>query len=260
VSSANPAAQNRAALIQNYIRTNASRGRELERVGPFLATFSTHTTNPYLNYAIPDAGAEPTVDEAAALAGVFEQRGRKPRLEFLPQVAPAVESALAEAGYTVDDRLPLMDCPPDAVVDQPVPEGIELLAPETDDEILGMLTVQHEAYDEPGKPTADDVARRREARTGGVLAALARDLRTGQPAGGGVCDAIHDGIAELAGFAVAERFRRRGIAGAITSCLTRAAHAAGATTVFLTPGGPEAERVYARAGYRRTLEVVFMSR
>jgi GNAT superfamily N-acetyltransferase len=259
VSSATSAAST-AARIQNYIRINASRGRDLERVGPFLATFSPHTDNPYLNYAIPDADARPTAADAHSLASAFERRARKPRLEFLPGLAPAVEPALAACGYTVDGRLPLMDCPPEAVVDQPVPGGIELIAPGTDDEILGLLAVQHDAYGNLHRPTADDIARHREARAAGVLALLARDLDNGLPAGGGLCDAIHDGIAELAGFAVAEAYRRRGIAAAITSHLTRAAHEAGAVTAFLTPGGPEAERVYARAGYQRSNEVVFMSR
>ncbi len=249
-----------AHRIQNYIRINASRGRELEQVGPFLATFSPHTTNPYLNYAIPDADAVPALDDAEALAKAFEHRDRKPRFEFLPGIAPAVEAVLATAGYTVDDRLPLMDCPPGAVVDLAVPDGIELIVPETDAEILGMITVQHEAYAELRTPTADDVERHRAARNSGVLALLARDRSTGEPAGAGVCDAIHDGIGELAGFAVAERFRRRGIAGAITTRLTHMAHRAGAVTVFLTPGGDEAERVYARAGFRRSNEVIFMSR
>jgi GNAT superfamily N-acetyltransferase len=249
-----------AARIQNYIRINASRGRDLERVGPFLATFSPHTDNQYLNYAIPDADARPTEEDANALAAAFERRARKPRLEFLPGLAPAVEPALAACGYAVDDRLPLMDCPPDAVIDQPVPSGIELVVPDTDEEILGLLTVQHEVYGNIHRPTADDVARHREAKAAGVLAVLARDLRTGEPAGGGLCDAVHDGIAELAGFAVAEKFRRRGIAAAITSHLTRAAHRAGAVTAFLTPGGPGPERVYARAGYKTSNEVVFMSR
>lgn len=246
--------------IQNYIRINASRARETERVGPFLATFSPGTANPYLNYAVPDAGADPTPAEADALASAFEKRGRKPRLEFLPGPAPALEQALTAAGYTLDERLPLMDCPPESVVDRPVPPGIEMVVPETDAEILSMLLVQHEVYGNSEPPTADDVARHREGRAAGVLSVLAREAATGRAAGAGICDAVHDGIGELAGFAVAEAFRRRGIAGAITSHLTRAAHAAGARTAFLTPGGPEAERVYARAGYRRSNEVIFMSR
>jgi predicted acetyltransferase len=55
-------------------------------------------------------------------------------------------------------------------------------------------------------------------------------------------------------------YRRRGIAAAITSYLTAAAHRAGATTAFLTPGGDAEERIYRRAGYRTTDEILFMSR
>ena len=49
--------------IQAYIREAASRGRHTERVGPFLATFTDDTDNPYLSYAIPDDDAVPTQSE-----------------------------------------------------------------------------------------------------------------------------------------------------------------------------------------------------
>ncbi len=49
------------ALIQAYIRRNAARNRDTEQIGPFLATFARNSTNPYLNYAIPDADARPTL-------------------------------------------------------------------------------------------------------------------------------------------------------------------------------------------------------
>jgi hypothetical protein len=39
--------------IQVYIRGAARRGRQTERIGPFLATFTEDTDNPYLSYAIP---------------------------------------------------------------------------------------------------------------------------------------------------------------------------------------------------------------
>ncbi|MGP8163531.1 MAG: hypothetical protein ACLQAN_07155 [Acidimicrobiales bacterium] len=38
-------------------RAKAAPGRSLERVGPFLATFTEHDANPYLDHAIPDGGA-----------------------------------------------------------------------------------------------------------------------------------------------------------------------------------------------------------
>jgi N-acetylglutamate synthase-like GNAT family acetyltransferase len=64
----------------------------------------------------------------------------------------------------------------------------------------------------------------------------------------------------VAGIGVRKRYRRRGVGGAITLYLTRAAHASGAETVFLTPGGDAQERIYARVGYRRIDSVLFMSR
>ena len=45
--------------IQRYLRTTAARGRDVERIGPFLATFDRGTDHPYLSYAIPDDGARP---------------------------------------------------------------------------------------------------------------------------------------------------------------------------------------------------------
>ena len=35
-------------------------------MGPFLATFNPDSDNPYLNYALPDDGAEPSDDQVAA--------------------------------------------------------------------------------------------------------------------------------------------------------------------------------------------------
>jgi hypothetical protein len=39
--------------IQAAIRADATRSREVERIGPFVATFTPGSRNPYLNYAIP---------------------------------------------------------------------------------------------------------------------------------------------------------------------------------------------------------------
>ncbi|MEG3975323.1 hypothetical protein QT970_11950 [Microcoleus sp. herbarium8] len=53
--------------IQSYLRFAASQQRDTERIGPFLATFSRHSANPYLNYAIPDDGAAPSLADVNAL-------------------------------------------------------------------------------------------------------------------------------------------------------------------------------------------------
>src|SRR6185312_5383970 len=113
----------------------------------------------------------------------------------------------------------------------------------------------HEAYGEPAPATAEDARGIRDLLAAGGLAVLARDAVTGEPAGGGIATAVADGVTELAGFGVRERWRRRGIAGAITGYLLRSAAAEGVHTAFLTPGGAEAERVYARAGFAATTEM-----
>jgi GNAT superfamily N-acetyltransferase len=241
------------------MRASAARDREVERIGPFTATFSRHSVSPFLNYAIPDEAAEPTASDAAALIDAYQRRDLLPRLEYLPGLAPAVEPALLAAGFTVEDRLPLMECPPGSAIDQPVPAGFALGAPETDDDFRALLTTQHEAFGE-GPPTDDDVEDSRRLVAAGGLACLARDTTSGDPAGGGACTALRDGMAEVAGIGVRDKYRRRGLGGVITLHLTRAAHEAGADTVFLTPAGDPQERVYARVGFRRIDSVLFLSR
>ena len=244
-------------MIQAYIRTAASRGREVERVGPFTATFTPGADSQFINYAIPDEVAEPTPAEVAALIQAYERRGLLPRLEYLPGLAPAVEPALVAAGFAVEERLPLMDCP--AVIEQPVPEGYELFTPESEDDFGAMVGAQHEAFgDEP--PGEGEIARARSTVAAGGLACYAREVASGEPAGGGLCTALRDGMTEVVGVAVRKRHERRGLGGAITLALTRAAFAAGAHTIFLTPAGDAQERVYARVGYRRIDSMLFMFR
>ncbi|GAA2367489.1 GNAT family N-acetyltransferase [Dactylosporangium salmoneum] len=244
--------------LQEYMLASASSGREVVHAGPFTVTITGHDPNVYLNYAIPDPGAEPTPADVAALVEAFTSRGRAPRLEYLPGLAPAVEPALLAAGFAVAERLPLMQCPPGEDRDAPLPAGFELVAPQTEADTAALLTAQHEAFGEP-PPGPQHVAATRAKAAQGQIQVMARDLASGEVAGGGVAVAVRDGISEVAGIGVRPKYERRGLGGAITLHLTRAAFAAGATLVYLTPAGEPQERVYARVGYRRTDSVLFLS-
>lgn len=230
--------------LQSHIRRAAAAGRTTERVGPFLATFEPGSDNPFLNYAVPDDGARPTPADVAALTAAYRRRDLVPRLEFLAATAPAAEAALLAAGYEVERRIPVMLCPPGSLRVPPPPDGIELVVPESDVDIKGMLTAQFEAFGDPGEP---DVA---GARKNKGFRVYARDARTGEPVGGGVAEAVVDGTTEVAGIAVREPYRRRGAGAAITAWLTAAVHEQGAHTVFLTPAGTDEQRLYARVGYQ----------
>jgi GNAT superfamily N-acetyltransferase len=234
--------------IQSYLRSVVSAGsRDIERVGPFLAGFDPDSDHPFLSYAIPDDGAEPTAADVAALREAFERRGRVPRLEFLPAVAPAAEPALAAGGFAVEGVLPLMVASAGESPPLEPPDGIELVIPTSDEDLMAGGAVANAAFGEPEAPGPADLERTRRFLSAGGFAVLARD--SGEAVGWGAFIAPRDGATELAGIGVRESHRRRGIAGAITARLAREAFARGVTTAFLTPGDDGAERVYARAGF-----------
>lgn len=245
--------------IQRYLRGAASRFRENERVGPFLATFTPDSENPYINYALPDDGASPTPEEVAALVAAFEGRRRKPRLEYLTPLAPEVEPALLAAGFAVETRAPLMVCDPGGIRPLAASPEIELLPVASGEEIFAALVAQHEAY-ESEAPQASDVERLRKNLEAGGGAVLARLAATGEPAGAGIFTVPDDGVTEVAGIGVRPPFRRRGIAGALTSRLTDEAVRRGVTLPFLMAAGEDEARLYAKAGYRLIGDVLHISR
>lgn len=237
------------SALQSHMRRAAAAGRSTEQVGPFLATYSAGSTNPFVNYAIPDDGASPTPSDVEALVSAYRRRELMPRVEFLVDTAPAVEAALLDAGWSVERRIPVMLCPPGTVVGPaPVP-GVELAVPTGDDDLRGMIEAQFEAFGEVADISDADLADARERIRAGGFAVVARDLATDVAAGGGVAEAVVDGTAEVAGIGVRTAFRRRGLGGAITAFLTRAVHDAGGKTVFLTPAGVPEQRLYERVGY-----------
>ena len=243
------------SALQAHIRRAAASGRTTERIGPFLATFSRDSDNPYLNYAVPDDEARPTAADVAGLTAAYRNRNLVPRLEFLAATAPEADVALRAAGYAVERRIPVMLCPPGALVPPPAPDGIELVVPESDVDFVGMMTAQQEAFEDTGPVDAGNA--RAWLEKGGQYV-YARDARTREPAGGGMAEAVVDGTTEVAGIGVRAAFRRRGIGSAITAWLTGAVHDRGAHTVFLTPAGTDEQRMYARVGYQPAGDMVHL--
>jgi len=243
--------------LQAYVRATAAKGRETEQHGPFLATFSRNTAHPFLNYAIPDDGAEPTAADVAALAAAYEARGLAPRLEYLASLAPAVEPALLDAGFTVEGRLALMTAGPPR--EAALPDGIELRFPGTNDDLRGVRLVQHEAYEDPDPVDDAAVERLRRNLDDGAGAILARERTGHAPVGAGEFTTPDDGVTEITSIAVRAGWRRQGIAAAITARLLDDARCAGVTTAFLMANDAES-RVYARVGFQPIGEVLHISK
>ncbi|MEV0583425.1 GNAT family N-acetyltransferase [Nonomuraea sp. NPDC050310] len=245
-----------AAAVHAYQRSVA--GPRAHRSGPFVIRFDEHDAALPFNYAVPDDGTDPTAEEVAALVETFRDRGRTPRLEYVPQAAPGVEPALLAAGFAVEGRFPLLVCPPETAVDAPADASVRLATVTSDAGLWSAARVMNAAFEAP-EATEHDVARLRGVLDKGGLVAVGTDTTTGQAVAAGQLGGPHEGVAEVAGIAVLPSHRRRGLAGALTALLTRAGAAQGVGTPFLTPADDHAARVYARVGYRKVGEALFIS-
>jgi ribosomal protein S18 acetylase RimI-like enzyme len=239
--------------IQSSLRKSISRGAQ--RVGPFLIHFDAHSDHPFRNYAVPDDGARPSAAQIADLVAAFARRGRKPRLEYVCP-APAVDAALATAGFTVDLRLPLMTLAADRLVVPGTPRGVEVGPATSDDDLRAAARIQNIAYGADAEVTEADLGRLRATNDTGGAVVLARC--EGAPAGAGLFTPPGDGLAEIAAVAVLPEYRRRGIASMVGADLSGRVLDRGATPYLQTESDNE-QRLYGRLGYSTVGELIAIS-
>jgi ribosomal protein S18 acetylase RimI-like enzyme len=233
---------NAAARVQDSIRDVNGQTRDAHRAGSFVFYRHRDSDHPMLNYAVPEPGAGDWGAGIGELRSVFAVHGLRPRLEFVGECAPGLEAALTDAGFEVEGHFPVLTLPAVELREVPVPDGVVIARTSGAADARAVLEVGAEAFG-TDPPTDAEVA----AYQGRSLLARAE----GVPAGAASRTEIADGVSELAGIGVRERFRRRGIAAALTSATAADAIAAGAELCFLTPGDAGAERVYERAGFKR---------
>lgn len=240
--------------LQGFLRSSARRGRRVIRTGPFTVTIHPDDPLRFLNYAVPDDGAQPGAAAIAALRQAFRSNERVPRLEWLEEAAPAVRPALAAAGMTQELRTPLMACGPEDLRDPVADVDGLAVGAVGDGDLRDAANVQRVAFGD--RPLAPDEPPGDPRRRGGGAVLVRVD---GAPAATATWTAVVDGTSEVAGVATAAAWRRRGLAGVVTAAAARAAFAAGARVCVLSPGGDEAQRVYARAGFRETATLLHWS-
>jgi ribosomal protein S18 acetylase RimI-like enzyme len=232
--------------IQQYLRSVVARGREPIPAGAFVLYVHPTNPHPYLNYAIPLAGA--TGGDGAELIRAARSRELVPRLEYLESCFPWVEESLSASGFTREGRLPVMTCSADTLGRQATDVELVLVEPGSS-LVRPMLTVTGAAFGDP-PPEDQEVAQWR----GRTIAAL----RDGEVVGSASWTTVIDDMSEIAGVAVAEHARRRGIGSALTVAATRRAFAEGATLALLTPGSDDSERIYERAGFRSVTSMLHL--
>lgn len=228
-------------------------------VGPFTLFVDRHSDHPFLNYAIPDAGARAWPAEAiAALRDACAEHGRVGRLEFVASAAPGLAEALADGGFELEADLAVMVCTPATLAQPPRPPGTTIEAVEATAApalVRDLIGAQREAFGEFHAVADADVARfiRVIGAGAGLLARV-----DGEPAAGAQYTPPGGGLAELAGIGTRPRFRRRGLAGALTAATAAHAFAHGTEAAFLTPGDDGAQRVYERAGFAPVTRMIHM--
>lgn len=240
--------------LQAFLRASAARGRRVLCVAPFTVTIHPHDRLKFVNYAIPDDGARPDPAAIAALRDAFRAHDRLPRLEWIEEAAPDVAAALAAAGMAEELRTPLMACTAaELVATEAAVDGLVVGAAGVGD-LRAVARVQRAAFGVA--PLAADEPPS-DPRVGGGGAVLARVA--GEPVAAATWTAVIDGCSEVGGVATAEPWRGRGLAGVVTAAAARAAFAAGAARCVLSPGDDRAQRVYARAGFRRAATMLHWS-
>jgi ribosomal protein S18 acetylase RimI-like enzyme len=236
--------------VQSFAVANLLRRPQAREVGGFVVGFDPTTTSPYINYATPVPGAEPTDRDVTDLIAAFRERGLKPRLEFAPDAAPAVEPALRRAGFGTEAVHEYLVCTPGTLA---VPAGrgaaLRVEAPATDEDYGAIDTALSEAFGGEWAPSPDSAARLRHTEEGGGAVRFVR-APDGGCAGGALCSAPADGTAELAGVGTLPAYRGRGIAAAVTATLAETMFGRGARSVWLEYSGEGSRRVYERVGFR----------
>jgi ribosomal protein S18 acetylase RimI-like enzyme len=229
-----------AEQIHAYLRLAA--GNERERVGCFTATFTPGNDHPMRNYAIPDEGAVASEDDIAALVAKYRSRDLKPRLEYDSGAAPRLETALIDAGFVLEARIPIMVATPGEVIEVGTPDGVEVVMAKSASDHADAIRVAGLAYREPAPspPPALVEARQNMVNAGGGVA-LARQYSDGSAIGSGLFPVPRGRISELAAVGVLEQHRRHGTAAALMYRLAVSAFEAGVELLWLTAeNDPEA--------------------
>jgi ribosomal protein S18 acetylase RimI-like enzyme len=224
-------------------------------VGPFQAQIDPLCDMSWLNYAVPVAelGTKAEVAELLVeLREVFTQRDRTLRLEFTESLWPTLPEILAEAGFRLEVRHPMMLCTPASF--QPY-QGkavqVELLTDADEPKTLATyLSVRNQGFDQDlgtEPPTEREIAELGEQiQSGKVRCALAG--LDGMPAGVGVMMPM-SGISELVGVATLPALRRRGVAATLCSFLVKDHFTGGGELVWLSAGDALAQATYERIGF-----------
>ncbi len=233
------------AQIDDYLNAAPAEACDVERVGPFRLFFRRDSDMPEISYARPVRGErEGTLEEIAAMRAAFVARGRRPRWEYLEELNPELAEKLVNAGFPVPTPRPLQVVTPESF--HPECSSIAEVRPITLVEAQPVDAVLAAAYGGNPAEATGAMLRGMLERGACVIAAFV----DGKPVASGGHSPVGQ-TTEVAGIGTAPEWRRKGLAGAITTALVADAFARGCTCVFLSAADESVARVYGRLGFER---------
>lgn len=228
------------ATLQEHAIRGMRQSRTCIEVGGFVAAFHETETMVYMNPSFPVRSGGLDVD---ALLLAYEERGRKPWLEFALELWPEIPAQLEAAGLQCVHRMPIM------VLRQEEWQPAESSARKPrSEEVREFIEAGHTSFGVEEEVQESQVERtRRSFESGRILAAVVeadgRIVSVGQAVG-------TPEVREVAGLGTLEDYRRRGYCTAVIRHLLARHFGGGGEIAWLTPGDAGAQRVYEKSGFR----------
>jgi GNAT superfamily N-acetyltransferase len=246
--------------LETYLDAVPRAHADVEDVGPF-SLFVARRGWPY--YARPRLGGRGTVTAAdvEALIDAQDSLGLPRKIEWVHETTPELSAAASAAGLIVEHHaLLVLDGDPMVRTTQAVLKRMKA----DDPDLLGVQAAIAVGFANPGTGIGASSLEARDAAVAslGHAGHMAAQIASGRtvmvgaindvagPVGGGSYNPCA-GVAEIVGVGVLPAYRRRGIAGALTSFLARHALDADCRTVFCSADDDDVARVYAASGFRR---------
>jgi GNAT superfamily N-acetyltransferase len=257
--------------IDRYLDRVCRRTASYEQVGPFDLFIEPAPFSP--KYGRPSLQATTEFNAASVSALLSRQRElRLPlELEFIAELVPALADLLETLGWTVR-RLPLLvlrGTPTQRVV----ADDVILRFVNADDPGLSTFdSIGHVAFRSPGMGLGIEAVaeltvlaashdpsnvRGRLARGDATMVAAMVD---GDPVAAGMhIGDVETSTTEIVSIGTLPAFRRRGLAGAVTSVLASDAREQGIERVWLSASDDDVAHMYARIGFERVGTFVLAS-
>ena len=238
--------------IESAAQSALRKSFEFEEIGSFCAYFDPLSDLIWLNYATP---VKPISDGAAfrvamgSLRAEFAERRRRLRFEFIQALWPELPKMLLSEGLVLQAEQPLMICSGESFQKRDA-NNVEIRELHSNDDDCLLEIYQRTAAEGFAANMESTEESRRRLRV-----ELRSDARrcvigfvAGEPAGVAALSPMGQ-TAELVGVATLPRFRRRGVASALSSYLLAGHFARGKSATWLSANDAIAQSVYRGLGF-----------